>query len=178
MKKILLFVLALTVIPVGVDAQDTPSASCADINMASPLKDLRTCAEQGNAIAQGTLGFKYSVGNGVPEDDAEAVRWFRLAAEQGNAGAQFYLGNMYSRGDGVPEDDAEAARWLRLAAEQGNALAQYNLGFIYDSGRGVASVHKLISLAQHSTRKHYPGAHRVEVMLNGAVHPGDEFEIV
>ena len=44
--------------------------------------------------------------------------------------------------------------------------------------RGVASVHKLISLAQHSTRKHYPGAHRVEVMLNGAVHPGDEFEIV
>jgi len=63
-------------------------------------------------------------------------------------------------------------------AEQGNAFAQYFLGFIYDSGRGVASVHKLISLAQHSTRKHYPGAHRVEVMLNGAVHPGDEFEIV
>jgi len=92
--------------------------------------------------------------------------------------AQYSLGVMYANGLGVPEDDAEAARWFRLAAEQGNALAQYNLGFIYDSGRGVASVHKLISLAQHSTRKHYPGAHRVEVMLNGAVHPGDEFEIV
>jgi len=44
--------------------------------------------------------------------------------------------------------------------------------------RGVATVRKSISLAQHSTRKHYPGAHRVEVMLNGIAHPGGEFVIV
>ena len=29
---------------------------------------------------------------GVPEDDAEAVRWYRKAAEQGHAGAQYNLG--------------------------------------------------------------------------------------
>ena len=44
--------------------------------------------------------------------------------------------------------------------------------------RGVATVGKSVSLAQHSTRKHYPGTHRVEVMLNGVAYPGDEFEIV
>ena len=39
MKRTLLFVLALAVIPVTVDAQVTPSASCADINGLSPLED-------------------------------------------------------------------------------------------------------------------------------------------
>ena len=41
MKKTLLFVLALAVIPIGVDAQGTPSASCADITGASPLEEAR-----------------------------------------------------------------------------------------------------------------------------------------
>ena len=44
----------------------------------------------------------YSRGEGVPEDDAEAVRWYRLAAEQGFAAAQSNLGVMYDNGNGVP----------------------------------------------------------------------------
>ena len=35
------------------------------------------------------LGVMYSDGQGVPQNDAEAVRWYRLAAEQGHAEAQF-----------------------------------------------------------------------------------------
>ena len=31
----------------------------------------------------------------MPQDAAEAVKWFRLATEQGHASAQFSLGNMY-----------------------------------------------------------------------------------
>ena len=57
----------------------------------------------------------------MPQDDAEAVRWFRLAAEQGDATAQNNLGVRYGTGRGVPQDDAEAVRWYRLAAEQGHA---------------------------------------------------------
>ena len=76
-------------------------------------------------------------GEGVPEDDAAAIRWYRLAAEQGNAGAQLNLGLMYTRGEGVPQDDAEAVRWYRLAAEQGQVIAQFNLGVNYDRGEGV-----------------------------------------
>jgi TPR repeat protein len=70
----------------------------------------------------------YDKGEGVPEDDAEAVKWYRLAGEQGNASAQTNLGFMYDKGYGVPKDDAEAVRWYRLAAEQGYASAQFNLG--------------------------------------------------
>ena len=73
----------------------------------------------------------------MPEDDAEAVRWYRLAADQGDANAQYNLGLKYASGEGVPEDDAEAVRWYRLAADQGLAIAQNNLGLMYASGEGV-----------------------------------------
>ena len=33
----------------------------------------------------------YRDGQGVVQDEAEAVRWFRLAAEQGHAEAQYNL---------------------------------------------------------------------------------------
>ena len=55
----------------------------------------------------------------MPEDDIEAVRWYRLAAEQGNANAQFNLGTMYDTGEGVPEDDIEAYALFSIAAAQG-----------------------------------------------------------
>ena len=73
----------------------------------------------------------------MPEDDTEAVKWYRLAAEQGYAMAQNNLGFMYANGDGVPQDYVEAAKWFRKAAEQGNASAQNNLGAMYDNGTGV-----------------------------------------
>ena len=79
----------------------------------------------------------YDIGRGVPQDDAEAVRWYRLAAEQGDASAQYNLGVRYDDGLGVPLDDAEAVRWYRLAAEQGHVSAQNNLGVMYSTGEGV-----------------------------------------
>ena len=126
MKKTLLFALALAVISVvGVDAQ------------VPDLEEVRVLAEQGDAIAQYNLGLMSASGRGVPEDDVEAVRWFRLAAEQGLAPAQYGLGFMYETGEGVSEDDVEAVRWYRLAADQGYATAQYNLGNRYANGEGV-----------------------------------------
>ena len=55
-------------------------------------------AEQGDAAAQFSLGSKYAGGEGVPEDDAEAIKWYAQAAEQGHAAAQFTLGSMYDSG--------------------------------------------------------------------------------
>ena len=80
----------------------------------------------------------YANGQGVPQDYAEAVKWYRKAAEQGDATAQSNLGVMYEKGQGVPQDYAEAVKWWRkAAAEQGNAFAQSNLGTMYANGRGV-----------------------------------------
>ena len=79
----------------------------------------------------------YDNGEGVPKNDAEAVRWWHKAAEQGLAGAQFNLGSMYDNGEAVPEDNAEAMRWYHKAAEQRHAGAQSNLGIMYAKGEGV-----------------------------------------
>ena len=68
----------------------------------------------------------YAEGNGVAEDDAESVRWYRLAAEQEHASAQYNLGFMYANGDGVPKDLLFAYMWFNLSAAQGNETAQSN----------------------------------------------------
>ena len=62
-------------------------------------------------------GVRHSLG-GVPQDDAEAVRWFRLAADQGVAVALNSLGVMYGTGEGVPQDYVQAHMWLNLAASR------------------------------------------------------------
>ena len=85
------------------------------------VEALRAKAEQGDAEAQLNLGFMYAQGQGVPQDDAEGIKWYRLAAEQGDAGVQYYLALMYALGHSVPQDYAKEAKWYRLAAEQGNA---------------------------------------------------------
>ena len=94
-------------------------------------------AEQGEANVQLNLGVMYANGQGVKQDDVEAVKWYRKAAEQGYAKAQFNLGNMYANGQGVKQDDVEAVKWYRKAAEQGNANAQMILGTVYFLGKGV-----------------------------------------
>jgi len=41
-----------------------------------------------------------------------------------------------------------------------------------------ARLRKTISIRQHTTRKHYPGLHRVDVLINGRSHPVEGFEVV
>jgi len=72
-------------------------------------KTTRAMAEQGYAGAQYDLGQMYAEGQGVPQDDAEAVTWYRRAAEQGYAPAQGNLGVMYDNGRGVPPAELPAA---------------------------------------------------------------------
>ena len=75
----------------------------------------------------------YAKGTGVPQDDVEAVKWYRLAADQGFANAQLNLGLMYAKGTGVPQDDVEAYKWWNLAADQGNTKARGNKEIIEKS---------------------------------------------
>src|ERR1035437_6913069 len=118
-------------------AWQAAQAADARHDYATELKFLQPLAEQGDALAQTSLGIMYEYGRGVPKDLAEAARWYRKAAEQGNALAQFTLGTMCADGQGVPKDDAEAIRWYRKAAEQGLAVAQSYLGVMYTDGLGA-----------------------------------------
>ena len=104
---------------------------------ASEFDETMAAAKQGKAYAQFNLGVMYDIGRGIPQNDAEAVKWYKKAAKQGYADAQSYLGVMYDNGRGVPENDAEAVKWHRKAAEQGHVSAQNNLGYKYVQGEGV-----------------------------------------
>ncbi|MBS4164006.1 Uncharacterized protein PRO82_001316 [Candidatus Protochlamydia amoebophila] len=99
-------------------------------------------ADRGNVTAQHKLGLMYERGQGVPQSDQEAIKYYQLAADQGNADAQFSLGFMYKKGRGVPQSDQEAIKYYQLAADQGNANARYNLGRMYKKGRGVPQSYK------------------------------------
>ncbi|MDR0233403.1 MAG: sel1 repeat family protein, partial [Zoogloeaceae bacterium] len=82
---------------------------------AEEFEALRLAAEGGDAKAQNNLGVAYTDGDGVEQNDAEAVKWYRKAAEQGYAKAEFNLGGMYFYGRGVAQSDAEAVKWWRRA---------------------------------------------------------------
>ena len=93
---------------------------------AESLSNLRQLAEMGDANAQYILARFYARGEGVPQDYAEAVRWYRKAAEQGSVRAQASLGLMYAKGEGVPQEYIMAHKWFNLAAAAGYEPAVEN----------------------------------------------------
>lgn len=119
MKRIclaLVLVVSLAV-PAWADFQDGVAAYDRG-DYATALQEFKPLAEQGDARAQNSLGLMYYHGQGVPQDDAEAVRLYSLAAEQGYAWAQYHLGLMYANGEGVLRDYVQAHMWSNLAASR------------------------------------------------------------
>jgi TPR repeat protein len=73
------------------------------------------------------LGILYHNGEGVPQDDAQAVEWFLRSAEQGYVRAQSTLGAYYWAGRGVPRDYSKAYFWSQLALAQGDENSKSRL---------------------------------------------------
>ena len=95
----------------------TALALCVPVQAQTPeIDEARLRAEAGDAEAQYTIGLTYDMG--VPQDDAEGVRWYRLAADQSYVPALTNLGNMYETGEGVAQDYVQAYMWYHLAASQ------------------------------------------------------------
>ena len=115
---VLLAFILLVVSAVGAQTFEEASAAYNRGDYAVAFESFRNLAEQGVADAQAFLGFMYAQGRGVPQDDAEAVRWHHQAAEQGHALAQAKLGAMYAMGRGVPQDYVQAHKWFNLAASR------------------------------------------------------------
>ena len=101
------------------------------------FNEFQSLSEAGNAEAQNKLAMMYQRGIGIPQDPAEALKWYRRAADDGYTFAQYNLGAMYQKGVCIQQDSPEALKWYRKAAEQGVTEAQYNLGIMYFSGDGI-----------------------------------------
>ena len=141
MKLITLaFAALLTVTSTQLAAQDFEEGlAAAQVgDFLTALQEWEPLAASGNPRAQFGLGFMYDNGQGLPQDDIEALKWYHLAAEQGHSDAQLNLGAMYRNGRGAPENFVLAAKWYRIAAKQGHSLAQDNLGTLYYFGHGVS----------------------------------------
>jgi TPR repeat protein len=79
----------------------------------------------------------YYFGKGVPQNNANAMSWFRKAADQGDARAQYDVGDLYFRGKGVPQSYTNAVNWTQKAADQGYARAESGLAYMYSNGAGL-----------------------------------------
>ena len=82
--------------------------------------DVLARAESDDSRAQFVVGYVYATGEDVPQDQAEAARWYRLAAEQGNTDAQLYLGVIHANGRGVLANMERAYMWFSVAAAGGS----------------------------------------------------------
>ena len=109
----------------------------ATLAWADNVTTIRTLAEQGDAEAQFALGTMYRDGQGVAQDYAEALRWWRRAAELGLIDAQFALGNMYAGDAGVERDNILAYMWYSIATTQ---AGDEWLGAIAGSNRDALAV--------------------------------------
>ena len=98
---------------------------------------LENMAKQGDTTAQIQVGCMYEIGEGVEQNEEQAVYWFTEAAKQGNTEGQLILAEMYTEGDLVEENQEQAVYWYMQAAKQGDAEAQYFLAGRYADGIGV-----------------------------------------
>lgn len=96
--------------------------------------ELRQAAADGDARAQFEIGAIYTEGQALPQDYAEAGKWYERSAAQGFAPAQYRLGNLYEAGNGVEKDLEVAKLWYQRAAEAGNRMAMHNLAALYAGG--------------------------------------------
>ncbi|HEX4963833.1 MAG TPA: toll/interleukin-1 receptor domain-containing protein [Thermoanaerobaculia bacterium] len=93
-------------------------------------------AENGDPRAMAELGHLYRSGEGgLPQDEVQAVCWYRRAAEASNGRGMAELGWMYKFGLGsLPQDDIQALAWFQKAAEAGDGVGMYSFGLMLELG--------------------------------------------
>lgn len=105
-------------------APKTESQPAAPSVETATLDQLRQMAENGDAAAQNSLGLRYATGDGVTQNEMEAVRWLTKSAEQGNVSAQSKLGALYLRGRDIQQDLNRAYFWMVLARASGDQTSK------------------------------------------------------
>lgn len=118
-------------------------------------------AEKGDANAQFNIGLMYRNGNGLKQDDRQALIWFSKAAQQGMLDAQYNTGLMFYEGRGVAVSKHEALEWWKLASNKGHAPSQYNLAVLYAYGIATGkNIEKALELWRLSAQQGHEGSRK------------------
>ncbi len=105
-------------------------------DFAQSFRYSRISADWGNSFGYFFLGRHYMIGEAVPEDFHEAIRWLRKSYDfhyETCAEAALYIGNCYS----FLLKPKTAVTWYKKAANRGRDEAWLELGICYESGNGV-----------------------------------------
>jgi len=95
----------------------------------------RVYAYMGHAHAQHLMGEKLMAGRGVPQNNSEAMHWFRAAADQGHAHAQYNLAAAHLNGHDAGLEEGEEEELLEMAALRGVDEAHEALEHLCSTGQ-------------------------------------------
>ncbi|HXC15875.1 MAG TPA: tetratricopeptide repeat protein [Holophagaceae bacterium] len=98
-------------------------------NYALAMTLFRESAAQGNARAEGNIGYLYEHGLGVAADPAQARHWLGLSSDHGDLKSQLYLGRTYLSGALGERDPGRAIHYSLLAAKQDSQQGLADLAF-------------------------------------------------
>ncbi|KAE8151028.1 hypothetical protein BDV25DRAFT_153408 [Aspergillus avenaceus] len=97
--------------------------------------------------AAGHIGMMYLRGEGVEQNFASALIWFRRGVTNGDALCQHEMGLMYLHGYGVPQDAFRAASYFKSASEQDFPAAETRLGALFLDQGDIPTATRYFELA-------------------------------
>ena len=117
------------------------------IDTTRSINELLALAEAKSTLAPLYLGWAYQHGQGVPENTAEAARWFKAGLARGDATCSYYLGHLYDK----TALHNEASDVFEQGSTLGYIPSTYCLAMNTLEGRGrqanLESALKLLALA-------------------------------
>lgn len=99
---------------------------------------LQMACDGGMAVGCRRAGIHYASGDGVAQNYATAVNFFRRACEGDDAAGCRLVGRAYERGEGVAQNYTTAANFYRRACEGDNGIGCLGLALLYSDGLGVS----------------------------------------
>jgi uncharacterized protein len=120
----------------------------------SPITDVQTLADRGDAVAQYHVARNLLAHDPSPARVESALKYLRASASQNSPNAEYYLGYLYEQGRFVPQSYGLAFQNYQAAAQAHYPPAENNLASLYQHGEGVPkSISKAFELylaaAQH-----------------------------
>ncbi|KNG81219.1 ubiquitin-protein ligase Sel1/Ubx2 [Aspergillus nomiae NRRL 13137] len=97
--------------------------------------------------AAGHIGLMYLRGEGVEQNFATALTWFRRGVTNGDSLCQHQMGLMYLHGYGVQQDAFRAASYFKSASEQDFPAAETRLGALFLDQGDVPTATRYFELA-------------------------------
>ncbi len=130
---------------------------------------LRTLSKAGDEAALGVLGFR--------ADSPVVPSQISVDPAAPRIGGQIHVEvELTNPADELEPTIAELRVWF-MKSSGDLSPRTFRLGEVDLPGGEAVVLKKRVSLKQHTTRTHYPGTHRIEVMVNGTAHAGPEFEL-